>query len=481
MKLCKIFIIMQIVIYSSLFAAEPSPDAAMTGFQFLEEPTSPELIGLGYTGVASGGMGGFFYNPAKYSLMMSPSFQLEFGRYNKADANKVNFELSIPVKKSFISYGMRVFSIDGIEKVDDFGGLPYGSFSERGLKLSLGTGFELNKYLDFGISVSGITHNILNDYAYGLHFGAGVIGSPIPGKLNIGLSIVNFGFATGMKDATEKFGEGEDLPVNSRLGVVWMDTLKTIDYRILFDVVYRNVWDRDDDFTHHISDRFTFPFGLEVRPVAPFAIRAGKRINFPTEIINLGMGLNTSIIDFDFGLVVNSLSGDGEADWTASFTYRFVKKDKEKKAISKVLKDEVSKDSESSDVNDSEALQIEVVDSVSLEDIEQKVDANQNQIDDNKEIMLLNSTDETIDTLVDSSATDDEFEENVDNLDIKKDTGSDTTVVENDEENVILESEGFLEESDANVEETAPVDTIITEIEPTSDVPEETVTDSTEN
>lgn len=449
MKLSRIFFLLLITMFASVNAADPSVDGAMTGFQFLEEPTSPELIGLASSGVASAGMGGFFYNPAKYSLVASPSFHLEFGRYKKADANKVNFELSIPIKKAFISYGMRVFSVDDIGSVDNFGNLPQGSFSERALKLSLSTGLEINKYLNIGLSASGAIHHIYTDNAYGLLFGVGVISSPIPEKLNVGLSVVDLGFTTGMYAKVEKLGEGEKLPVNSRLGVEWKDTLKTIDYRVLFDIVYRNVWDRDDDFSHRISDRFTFPVGLEVRPVTPLAIRLGKRINFPTEIINMGMGLNTTFIDFDFGLVVNSLSGDGEADWTASFTYHLVKNKKSKVKSEELLnkkkpaeikgevKDSIINTSVDTVVQDSSDINIEtsVIDSNSNKDEVESLD------------MSVDSLGESLDMLIDSIEEVQHLEEEAIIPNKTEDIDSDSTRVEINEERIILKNEENVEDS----------------------------------
>ncbi len=454
MKLNRIFFLMLIVVSASLYAAEPSVDGAMTGFQFLEEPISSELIGLANSGVASIGMGGFFYNPAKYSLVASPSFHLEFGRYKKADAKKVNFELSIPVKKAFISYGMRVFSIDDIGSVDQFGNLPQGTFSERGTKISLASGLEINEYFDIGVSVSGVIHNLYIDNAYALLFGFGVIGSPIPKKLNVGLSVVDLGVTTGMYAKKEKLGKGEKLPVNCRLGAVWMDTLKTIDYRVLFDIVYRNVWDRDDEFSHRISDRFSFPLGLEVRPISPLAIRAGKRINFPTEVINLGMGLNTSMMDFDFGLVVNKLVDDAEPEWTASFTYHLVKKKQvDDKPVQKSISAQESKE-EKTEVKNSAVIQNTSADTSALDSGEDVLDTAQAEIkEENNEVIdiLRDTTGEDPDTLVDTISNIKELEKGIPVQDEMKDADSDSSTVEIKEEEIILEKEDTVVDSTSEV------------------------------
>jgi hypothetical protein len=112
--------------------------------------------------------------------------------------------------------------------------------------------------------------------------------------------------------------------------VAWTDTLKDFPYTITMDVVYRNVYDRDRSFKRNIQDRFTVPFGVEVKLLPPLAIRMGKRFNHPTEAFNFGIGLNSESLLVDASFVIPKLVDDVELKWLTSITYKLETRRKNK-------------------------------------------------------------------------------------------------------------------------------------------------------
>jgi hypothetical protein len=136
-------------------------------------------------------------------------------------------------------------------------------------------------------------------------------------------------------DSKGAWGEGEDLPMNSRLGVAWSDRIREIPYTLALDVVYRNVRDKSEGFSRRIQERFTVPVGLEVQPLPPLFVRMGKRFNHPTEVINFGLGLKLSTLSFDASFVVPKLVDDSQLKWLGSITYN-LKTDRDKKTVKRI-------------------------------------------------------------------------------------------------------------------------------------------------
>ena len=316
--------IVSLVIFG-LHAYDITEDAANTGFHFLEEYINPRFIAMGTAGTALSGKGFSFYNPAIPFLMNKTYLSVEYGQHPKADLRHAQLVGVLALERWFFGLSFHNESIDDIYETNFWGNLPFynAPFSQQFINMSLNVGFSQWSDFAFALCFNGTQDRIHDEYAYALSLSAGAVYMAIPERLTLGLSILYLGTSTPMlgADSANSWGEGEDLPLNSRLGISWTDKLKDIPYTAASDIVYRNVRDRSDRFTKYIKYRFTFPVGIEVWPLPPLAIRLGKRFNRPTEVINFGIGLKLDPISVDASFVVPKLIDDAEIKWLTSLTY----------------------------------------------------------------------------------------------------------------------------------------------------------------
>lgn len=329
----------------SIYAYDITEDAANTGFHFLEEYINPRFIAMGTAGTALSGKGFSFYNPAIPFLLNKTYLSVEYGQHPKADLRHAQLEGVLALERWFFGLSLHNESIDNIYEANFWGNLPFynAPFSQQFINMSLNVGFSQWSDFAFALCFNGTQDRIHDEYAYALSFSAGAVYMPVPEHLTLGLSILYLGTSTPMlgSDSANSWGEGEDLPLNSRFGISWTDKLKDIPYSAAFDIVYRNVRDRSDRFTKYIKYRFTFPVGIEVWPLPPLAVRLGKRFNRPTEVINFGVGLKLDPLSVDASFVVPKLIDDAEIKWLTSITYNLrrkrTKKPKENISIEKPL------------------------------------------------------------------------------------------------------------------------------------------------
>ena len=274
-----------------IYAYDITQDAANTGFHFLEEPINPHFIAMGTAGTAQKGKGFSYYNPAIPFLVKRSYLAVEYGQHPKADFRHPQLEGVLFLERWFFGLSFNNASIEDIYETNFWGNLPFydASFSQQFINMSLNVGFSQWSDFAFALCLNGTQDRIHDEYAYAFSFSAGAVYVPIPEHLTVGLSILYLGTSTPMlgDDSKGAWGKGESLPVNSRLGVAWSDSVRQMPYTVAFDIVYRNVRDKSDEFKKHISDRFTFPLGAEIWVLPPLAVRVGKRINMPTEIISV--------------------------------------------------------------------------------------------------------------------------------------------------------------------------------------------------
>jgi hypothetical protein len=331
--------------HTAVFAGDITSGPANTGFQMLEEPVNPRNVALGNAGTALAGKGFAGYNPALPFLVKKSYLSAEYGMHPKADLKHAQLETAILFERWFMGLSVHSESIDDIYATTWLGGLPSGdvSFSSQFTEVSLDLGFSQWDDLAFAVSVNALQDRIEEEYAYAFTISAGAVFNPVPDRLYCGLSLLNLGIVTSPMNVTDNgknWGKGERVPFNSRLGLAWKDVLRDIGYTIAFDVVYRNVRDPDLPFTRYIADRFTFPLGIEVRPVAPLALRIGKRINHATEAISFGLGLDLDPLTVDASFVIPKLVDDSEIKWVTGITYYLRKPEKKSKTTSRPTKTE---------------------------------------------------------------------------------------------------------------------------------------------
>ncbi len=322
----RLYTIVVLFLIPSLYASDHAVgDAANFGFQLLEEPLNPKFIAMGSAGTAVGGNGFAYYNPALPYILDRTYLSFEYGQYPKADLKHLNLEVSFRIRKLFFGISLHSETIDKIFPVGPFGNLPYynAPSSAQLTNMSLNIGFTQWDNLAFAVCLNATQDRIFDEYAYALSFSAGTIYNPIPKHLYLGLSILNVGSSTPMEgmDSLDTFGKGEYLPLNSRFGISWIDTLKGFPYTITMDIVYRNVYEKSKPFKRNIQDRFSIPVGFEVKVLPSLAIRVGKRFNFQSEILNLGIGLNSKNLAIDASFIIPKLVNDNELKWLTCITY----------------------------------------------------------------------------------------------------------------------------------------------------------------
>lgn len=328
-----IIALLVLLLWTVGYSSDTKNDAAMTGFHLVEEPVSPKSIAMGTVGAALSQSSFSFYNPANPFLGKGMYFTPEYGLYNKNDLNKLFFEVVLPGDEGFYGISLKSTTISQIYRVKDLGNLPDYNQSFNAQFLQGTVNIVKSKWEDFayGIAVSGIYDRIENYRAYALTFSGGAIYRLLNNRLNVGLSFMNFGWSTSYdrssvgEDEEKKksiLGDGEKLPAHIRMGASWTDTLKNgMEYTGATDVVYRAVRDRDAKFTKHIKDRVYVPVGAELKVIPQIAVRLGKRFNFPTEIVNFGLGFDFDPLLLDISCVIPKIVDKGEFTFMSSFTY----------------------------------------------------------------------------------------------------------------------------------------------------------------
>lgn len=310
---------------------EANADLANTGFQLMEEANNPRLVGMGGAGTAVPGRGFFQYNPALPGLSKQSYLSLEFGTYPQGDLRRGLLETAWTMNSFFLGIALKTESIRDIFPAT-FQGPNYSNpFTAQLTEVALGLGYIQDGPFSFGVAVHGVQDRIHNAAGYALAASLGATYRHIPEKLTFGVALIHpkigdgeLYTSTSLADTTFDIGYGADLPSSFRAGGFWRDTLKSIPYAIAADVILRTP-----------GNKFMVPLGVEVRPVAPLAIRMGKKLFMETELINLGLGLDIAPLGVDLSFVVPRLVDDAEVKFLAALTYSPRDNTPEKKNVKK--------------------------------------------------------------------------------------------------------------------------------------------------
>jgi hypothetical protein len=311
-------------VMAALFLYSVTPYAAIdstsgkSGFQFLEEPTTPNLIAMGNAGTAMPGSGFAYYNPAQPSFSNAPSLSIGFAPL-PGDLTAMFGQGTWTFSNWFIGMRLSNFAIDNIYRADERGPNYTDPFTSGFSLVSMDAGYSYGRG-SLALTLNGGQDRIETSTAYCVSVSAGGLYRLIPGKLSIGAALFHLGTSTGYTDATQNWGEGDPLPRSGRFGVAYGDTLKHIPFNAACDVVYRDVGDKLSA-VKGVLPRITVPVGVEVWPNEYIAIRAGKRINFETEVINFGAGVKFNPLIFDMSFVITKLDKDIEVQPMFQLTY----------------------------------------------------------------------------------------------------------------------------------------------------------------
>ncbi|NLL14399.1 MAG: hypothetical protein GX267_13435 [Fibrobacter sp.] len=298
--------------------------AAEAYYGFIEEPINPRTSAMGSAGTALLNGGGFsFFNPALPSLNR-PYVSLEFGRLSE-DLGRGQLELSTNFSRWFLGGSFQSQSIE-FPYADERG--PKDAYgSEQSLMATLSVGIKRERFA-IGVAVNGIHDRIANDYSYGLTGSAGAIYKVIPEKMVAGVAILHFyGRNTGFIDSLDDHFRDDELPMNARAGVSWTDSVKgKIPYTISTDIAY--------SFNH---EKLMVPIGGEAWILPMLALRLGKRINHPTDVLTMGIGLKLANINYDVAFIPVRYESDVEMKWTMNLTYGLPFVSKRKLAAQKAI------------------------------------------------------------------------------------------------------------------------------------------------
>ncbi len=282
--------------------------AAEAYYGFIEEPINSRASAMGSAGTALLNGGGFsFFNPALPSLNR-PYVSLEFGKLFD-DLGRGQVELSTNFPRWFLAGSFQSQSIE-FPYADERG--PKDAYgTEQGLMATLSVGINRDR-LAIGVAVNGIHERIANDYSYGLTGSAGAVYKIIPEKMVAGVAILHFsGRNTGFIDSLDDHFRHDELPMNARAGVSWTDSFKgKIPYTVSTDIAY--------SFNH---EKLMVPIGVETWVLPMLALRLGKRINHPTDVLTMGIGLKLANLNYDVAFIPIRYERDLEMKWTMHLTY----------------------------------------------------------------------------------------------------------------------------------------------------------------
>jgi len=285
------------------------------GFLMLEEPVSPRKISMGSAGIALGGDGFRYYNPALPFFSGHPYASIEFGQM-PGGVNRGGFESALIFPTSFVAVGFYSSSVD-FETRDERG---FGAAASSGTTTgSLAGGF-IRDGLAVGISAQIVQDRIWIYDTYNAFTLSGGLGYKfLDGKLSVGAAgFHGIAKSNGFGDNTSKWHDGR-VPRFARAGAAWTDTVTTFPFTAAADIVYR-----DEDKT------ISVPVGAEVWVLPSIALRIGKRFGWESEIFSLGIGFNIDNISFDAAFVPSVLVDDYELKWSMGFSYNLGGKRKDR-------------------------------------------------------------------------------------------------------------------------------------------------------
>jgi hypothetical protein len=283
-------------------------NAGWAFYEFLEDPINTRSISMGSAGTAlPENRGIFYYNPALPSITSRSYASFDYGR-QYSDLDRAHIESAIIAKSWFLDFGFTSHSTGEFKVADETG--VYNDFTQSNQSIVgvLGGGFIRDSY-SAAVVFTGLQSKIGEYSSYGLCGNAGILVTLIDKKLYAGASALNIGRNSSYFDKRNL--NLDYLPFTVRGGVSWNDTLiKKYVYSVAADVVYSKNY-----------QTVMVPIGVEFWLFPVLAIRAGKRINFESDLFSIGVGLKVSNIAFDASFIPSRTGDDVSLKWSSGLTY----------------------------------------------------------------------------------------------------------------------------------------------------------------
>ncbi|MGB8658761.1 MAG: PorV/PorQ family protein [Candidatus Zixiibacteriota bacterium] len=300
LKMLTIRMLVVLAVFSSTALAETGDGGYADAF--LQPGVGARALGMGgaFVGVADDATGGFF-NPAGMVQITKKSFgvfyrkmtldrRLSYAIYNQPIRDEATIALA------WINAGV------GDVMGRDNDGYVTEEISNYQNAVQLFYGRKILEQLSVGLGMEYIQYNLANIRAYGLGFGASVMGRPIP-KLRLGLAVENVGmkFSWTSGEYWKQFdllgsSVKENFPVNLRLGA---------SYLLLKDrILLSSEIDKSE------KQKAKIHLGMEGWALQDVA----GRIGYDKGSLTLGLGLRhrlrSTVLGFDYAFVASRVEDD---------------------------------------------------------------------------------------------------------------------------------------------------------------------------
>ena len=283
-------------------------------FGYVEEPVQPRSAAMGGVGTARSSGGFSFYNPSGPASFGNSFVSFEYGQqWSDLTRGMVEFSWLLPrwfFGTSFQTQGVS-FSI-----TDEFGSeiLP-GEGMEQASQLSLCAGWR-NKRFAFAVAANGLQHHLYDVDAFALSASGGISVAVVPEKLTAGAAILHAGRLHRGFYENRFTAHRDSMPTTARIGACWDDTLfRKVPVTLQVDAVYSSNY-----------SRVMVPVGIEIRPIAPIAVRIGKRFNHLTDLFSCGIGVSWANMSYDLALIPTNIESDMGLKWSLGLTYALAKR-----------------------------------------------------------------------------------------------------------------------------------------------------------
>jgi hypothetical protein len=298
-------------------------------YEFLEDPINTRSISMGSAGTAlPENRGIYFYNPALPSIASHTYASFDYGR-QYGDMDRAHIESAIITKTWFLDFGFTSHSTGEFKVADETGIYNNSTQTNQSIVGVVGGGFIKDNY-SAAVAFTGVQSKIGEYSSYGLCGNAGIMLTLIDQKLYAGVSALNVGRNSSYFDS--KNLDLDYLPFTVRGGVSWNDTLnKKYTYSIAADVVYSKNY-----------QTVMVPVGVEFWLFPVLAIRAGKRINFESDLFSIGFGFKLANLAFDASFIPSRTGDDFDLKWSGGLTYNIAVPKKSKSSGKSALTDSTS-------------------------------------------------------------------------------------------------------------------------------------------
>ena len=188
-----------------------SADEGVSGGQFLRIGVDARSAALGETGAALSGAPGLFYNPAGLAEAAGPELFFSHARWI-GDTGYSSLAFAGKRYSGVVGAGISYLDYPSIDKYDKFGNDLSATYSANDAAVMLGYGRQVAPRLDLGFAAKYISSRLETANASALALDGGLRYCALPGKLDFGLAVQNFGGPLKFRSRSDP------LPLIVRLG-----------------------------------------------------------------------------------------------------------------------------------------------------------------------------------------------------------------------------------------------------------------------